>query len=112
MAEAGIAIAAARLDAVERLAGLIEQMRAARGEGPFPFAVIALEGTLEQALSRRTAAEVEDEFRALLDARPRGATGPAGRALEGPHLSDLIVIHGPNNTPCRRSAPRASRRPF
>ena len=36
MAEAGTAIAAARLDAVARLAGLIERMREARGEGPFP----------------------------------------------------------------------------
>ena len=42
MAEAGTAIAAARLDAVERLIGLIETMRAARGEGPFPWALIAL----------------------------------------------------------------------
>ena len=98
MAEAGTAIAAARLDAVERLAGLIEQMRAARGEGPFPWAVIALEGTLEEALSRLTATEVEDEFRARLDAGREGDRAGC-RALEGPHLSDLIVTHGPKNTP-------------
>ena len=98
MAEAGTAIAAARLDAIERLIGLIEAMRAARGESPFPWAAIALEGRLEEALSRRPATEVEDEFRALLD-EGRERDRAAARALEGPHLSDLIVMHGPENAP-------------
>jgi len=98
MAEAGTAIAAARLDAVARLAGLIERMREARGQGPFPWAEIALEGRLEEALSRLPAIEVEDEFRALL-AQGRERDRAAARALEGPHLSDLIVIHGPKNAP-------------
>ena len=98
MAEAGTAVAAARLDAVGRLAVLIERMRAARGEGPFPFALIALEGTLEEALTRQPATEVEDAFRArLAEGRERDRAGC--RALEGPHLSDLIVTHGPKNTP-------------
>jgi DNA replication and repair protein RecF len=98
MAESGTAIAAARLEAVARLVGLSERMRAARGPAPFPWAEIALEGSLEEALSRLPATEVEDEFRARLAAgreRDRAAT----RALEGPHLSDLIVSHGPKNTP-------------
>jgi len=98
MAEAGTAIAAARLDAIARLIGLIDRMRAARGEGPFPWAAIVLVGRLEEALSRRPATEVEDEFRALLD-EGRERDRAAARALEGPHLSDLIVIHGPKNTP-------------
>jgi DNA replication and repair protein RecF len=98
MAESGTAIAAARLDAVGRLIGLIETMRAARGPGPFPFALVALEGSLEEALSRRPATEVEDEFRARL-AAGRERDRAAARALEGPHLSDLIVTHGPKNTP-------------
>ncbi len=82
MAEAGTAIAAARLDAVGRLAGLIERMRAARGEGPFPFALIALEGTLEEALTRQPATEVEDAFRARLEPRAASATGPAAGPLK------------------------------
>jgi len=98
MAEAGTAIAAARVDALARLATLIETMRAARGEGPFPFAVIALEGRLEEALSQQPATEVEDEFRFRL-AEGRERDRAVARALEGPHLSDLIVIHGPKNTP-------------
>ena len=98
MAESGAAIAAARLEAIARLVGLIERMRAARGEGPFPWAEIALEGSLEEALSRRPATEVEDEFRARL-AAGRERDRAAARALEGPHLSDLIVTHGPKNAP-------------
>jgi DNA replication and repair protein RecF len=98
MAESGTAIAAARLDAVTRLIGLIETMRTARGDGPFPFALIALEGGLEEALSRLPATEVEDEFRARLD-QGRERDRAVARALEGPHLSDLIVTHGPKNTP-------------
>jgi DNA replication and repair protein RecF len=100
MAEAGVAIAAARLDAITRLVALIEAMRAARGEGPFPFALIALEGRLEAALASRSATEVEDEFRASLgEGRERDRA--AARALEGPHLSDLIVSHGPKQTPAQ-----------
>jgi DNA replication and repair protein RecF len=100
MAEAGTAIAAARLDATERLVALIERMRAARGEGPFPFALLALEGTLEAALVNRSATEVEDAFRDRL-ARERERDRAAARALEGPHLSDLIVSHGPKQTPAQ-----------
>jgi DNA replication and repair protein RecF len=98
MAEAGAAIAAARLDATSRLVTLIEEMREARGEGPFPWAEIALQGRLEDALSSHSATEVEDEFRALLE-EGRERDRAACRALEGPHLSDLIVSHGPKNAP-------------
>jgi DNA replication and repair protein RecF len=98
MAEAGVAIAAARYDAVERLTGLIEETREAQGEGPFPHAVLALHGTLESELTERPATEVEDVFRILLeDGRERDRA--ASRTLEGPHRSDLLVVHGPKNAP-------------
>jgi DNA replication and repair protein RecF len=98
MAEAGVAIAAARLDATGRLVALIERMREARGEGPFPWAEVALQGRIESALATRSATEIEDEFRALLgEGRERDRA--ACRALEGPHLSDFIVSHGPKNAP-------------
>jgi DNA replication and repair protein RecF len=100
MAEAGVAIAAGRLDAVARLIALIERMRADRGEGPFPHALVALEGRLEAALAERSATEVEDEFRAALT-HGRERDRAAARALEGPHLSDLIVSHGPKQTPAQ-----------
>ena len=99
MAEAGVAVAAARLDALDRLQTLIGRTREARGDDtPFPWASLALEGTLEGALSERPATEVEDAFRGLLE-QGRERDRAASRALEGPHLSDLIVIHGPKDAP-------------
>ena len=98
MAEAGVAIAAARLDAVERLLALIRRTHEARGRGPFPYALLTLEGTLERALMERPAIEVEDDYVSLLsEARERDRL--ACRALAGPHLSDLIVFHGPHHAP-------------
>ena len=98
MAEAGVAIAAARLDAVARLSALIEATHEACGPGPFPYAVLNHEGTLEQALMKRPAIEVEDDYVSLLS-ETRERDRLAGRALAGPHLSDLIVFHGPHNAP-------------
>ncbi len=98
MAEAGVAVAAARLDAIARLSALIEATHEARGPGPFPFAVLGLEGTLERALMERPAVEVEDDYVSLLS-ETRERDRLAGRALAGPHLSDLIVVHGPHNEP-------------
>jgi len=99
MAEAGVAIAASRLDALHRLVTLIERTREARGEdAPFPYARLALEGRLEDAIGTSSATEVEDEFRRILS-EGRERDRAAARALEGPHLSDLIVVHGPKNAP-------------
>jgi DNA replication and repair protein RecF len=103
MAEAGTAIAAARLDATERLVALIERMREARGEGHFPWALLALEGSLEAALANHSATEVEDDFRHRL-ASKRERDRAAARALEGPHLSDLIVSHGPKQSPAQHGS--------
>ncbi len=98
MAEAGVAIAAARLDAVERLSALIEDRLAAEGETPFPHAVLSLHGTVEADLTERSATEAEDAFRILLE-DGREQDRAAARTLEGPHRSDLLVVHGPKNAP-------------
>jgi len=98
MAEAGVAIAAARLDAVERLTALIDDTRADHGQGPFPHAVLALHGTIETELTMRPATEAEDVFRVILETG-RERDRAASRTLEGPHLSDLLVVHGPKNAP-------------
>jgi len=88
MAEHGVAIAAARVEALARLRGAID----AASEAHFPRADIALEGTLEEALAEKPAVDVEDDFiRRLAASRARDAG--AGRTLEGPHRSDLLVRH-------------------
>jgi DNA replication and repair protein RecF len=95
MAELGIAIAAARREWVSLAAGMLEN---AAADAPFPAAVIALAGGLESDLGGTSAAEAEDRYRALLSReRPRDAA--AGRTLAGPHLTDLLVRHGPKDMP-------------
>lgn len=103
MAEAGIAIAAAQLEAVAALQAIGEARRARDPHSPFPWFSLALEGTLEADLARFAAVDAEDRFRIRLAAareRDRGA----GRTLEGPHRSDLAVVHGPKSMPARLSS--------
>jgi DNA replication and repair protein RecF len=103
MAEMGVAIAAARREALAQLVATIASRRAAAPESPFPWADLALEGRLEDDLATRPAVDVEDAYaRTLRDMRPRDRA--AGRTLEGPHLSDLIVGHGPKTMPARLSS--------
>ncbi len=52
-------------------------------------------------MGTRPALEVEDTYRALLR-ESRSRDRAAGRTLEGPHLCDLIVTHGPKNLPAAR----------
>jgi DNA replication and repair protein RecF len=94
MAETGVAIAAARASAVAELVALIEARRTAAPDSAFPWATLAIAGSLETDLATRPALDVEDAYAALLQgARERDKA--AGRTLDGPHRSDLLVGHGP-----------------
>jgi len=96
MAENGVALAAARRDMAGALvAAAVEDEGAA-----FPAADIALEGAIEAALAYQPAAEVEEEFLARLKSNRR-ADAEAGRALVGPHRSDLLVTHRAKGRPAR-----------
>ncbi len=97
MAETGVAIAAARLETVARLGGGIENTRDATA---FPWAVMALEGVLEQRLQSEAAVDTEDAYREMLG-RSRVRDRAAKRTLDGPHRSDLVVGHGPKSAPAR-----------
>lgn len=95
LAETGVAIAAARAELVRLLAAKIERLP---GDGPFPQADIALAGELEAQVGTMPAVDVEEGFRrALASGRERDRA--AGRTLEGPHRSDLIVRHRPKSMP-------------
>lgn len=95
MAAHACAIAAARLETLERLQETIDS----RPDGAFPKARMALDGALEAAFAEgRASADIEDEFIAAL-ARGRGRDAAAGRTLEGPHRSDLLVRHAPKDMP-------------
>ncbi len=95
-AEVAVAVAAARAETVNRLAGALIDARDSAPE--FPHAEIALEGWMEKLLPDHNAREIEDRYRALLkDNRARDAA--AGRTLDGPHLSDLAVTHAGKGIP-------------
>ncbi|MDX8435847.1 MULTISPECIES: DNA replication/repair protein RecF [Mesorhizobium] len=95
MAETGVAIAAARAELARLLAAMIERLPSS---GPFPQADISLDGDLEKALGSAPAVDVEERFRrALADGRDRDRA--AGRTLDGPHRSDLVVRHRPKAMP-------------
>lgn len=95
MAGHGVALAAARLDALARLQGEID----ARPETAFPKADLAVEGVLEAKLAEGlTASEVETWFGDEL-AAVRRRDGAAGRALTGPHRTELTARHRPKQQP-------------
>jgi DNA replication and repair protein RecF len=95
MAAHGAAIAAARVETLDRLRETI----AVRPNGAFPKADVAIEGALEAAFALgRASADIEDDFLETLG-RMRARDAGAGRALDGPHRSDLLVRHAPKNMP-------------
>ena len=76
MAEHGTALAAARAETVAALADAV----AGAPDGPFARPMLALEGDTTRDLADQLAAN-------------RTADAAAGRALIGPHRSDLLVTH-------------------
>jgi len=87
MAENGVALAAARLEAVTRLAAAC-----AEAPGPFPRAGLAIEGAVEHWLGSMPALAAEETFRAALH-DSRGLDRDSGVTQTGPHRSDLLARH-------------------
>ncbi|CDZ68545.1 DNA replication and repair protein RecF [Neorhizobium galegae bv. orientalis] len=87
MAGLGIAMAAAR----QEMLGLLRTLSANSGETPFPTPVLTLEGFMDGAMDR-PAADLEDDYLGML-CNGRGRDAAAGRTLDGPHRSDLLVRH-------------------
>ena len=98
MAAQGIAVAAARSDAVARL-----DRACAEIEGPFPQARLRLFGAVEMWLEEMPALASEAKFAtALADARPIDAA--SGGAAIGPHRSDLSVSLAQNGAPAESAS--------
>lgn len=93
MAEHGVAVAAARREALGRIeAGM------ALATGPFPRARLAAQGVIEAWLADMPALAAEEKYRAALAER-RGIDREAGAATEGPHRSDMAVWHAEKDQP-------------
>ena len=93
MAAQGVAVAAARRDAVERL-----DRACAEAEGPFPRARLTLAGTVETWLHELPALTAEERFKMALK-QSRAADAVSGGASVGPHRSDLAVTHAETGIP-------------
>ncbi len=93
MAESGIAMAVGRQQFVESLAGAAEL-----GVSAFPGPDFALEGGVEDSLDGGPALDAEDNLRDRLR-DGRRADAEAGRALYGPHRTDLAVRHPAKDMP-------------
>nr|CAD6428186.1 DNA replication and repair protein RecF [Rhizobium sp. Q54] len=87
MAGLGISMAAARRE----MLGLLRHLASVSQQEPFPTPVLALEGFLDEA-GDMPAAELEERYLDMLR-EGRGRDAAAGRTLEGPHRSDLLVRH-------------------
>jgi DNA replication and repair protein RecF len=92
----GVAIAAARVHAAERVSAV-----AARGFGPFPGAEMEMEGAVERSLAEVPALEAEARLRAALR-QSRAEDAATGGAAHGPHRSDLRVRHSALGRPAER----------
>lgn len=87
----GIAVAAARRDAVSRLDGAM-QGGFAGGDDVFPRPQVAVSGEVEDWLGSCPAVEAEARFREALGAS-RALDATTGGAQTGPHKSDFLVTH-------------------
>ncbi len=92
---AGVALASARLEAIDSLQSEIE----ARPDGPFPKSQLVLDGILENSLrENKSISDIEIGFaRELRNSRDYDKA--AGRATKGPHRTNLSAIHLGNGMP-------------
>ncbi len=87
MAARGVAIAAARLEMVQRLTRAL-----AGAGGPFPGVVLSVDGKVEGWLGAGPALAAEDRLKADLSATRR-QDAQSGATAVGPHRSDLVARH-------------------
>ncbi len=100
MAGQAIAIAATRLAAIDVLQGHIDNTKQAGGTSVFPAARLMLDGEIEATLRHTPAVQSEDEYAKML-CDSRKIDQAAGRTLNGPHRSDLIVFHSEKDMEAR-----------
>lgn len=100
MAETGVAVAAARLEAVAAMGQIIDTRRQRDPHSAFPWSSFRLEGSIEDSLQRLSAVEAEDLYAETLR-QTRERDRAASRTLDGPHRSDLVVEHGPKGLAAR-----------
>jgi DNA replication and repair protein RecF len=94
MAETGTAIAAARIQFLERLQEACDQ----QDDKNFPQAILAVTGVIEELLTKIPAVEAEQMFAYQLK-KTRTHDAALGRTSSGVHRSDLLVNYKDKNMP-------------
>jgi len=102
LAREGVAVAAARRETVARLDAALAAADAGSADD-FPRAAMALDGEVEGWLAEGPALAAEERLAAAF-AASRAIDAAAGRALRGPHRSDLAVRHRDADTPAARGS--------
>ena len=90
MAEAGIAIAASRLDYLSRLTHAIDH-NTLESEAYFPKARLTIKGMIEDQLKSNSAVEAEETFKNALE-KARELDAVSGGASLGTHRSDFHAV--------------------
>ncbi len=101
MAAAAVHIASVRHHAVRGLEAEIAEERSRAPDSLFPWAALSLDGHLERQIGSEDNNGICISYELLL-AHSRDRDRAAGRALTGPHRSDLEVVHGPRGMPAKR----------
>eukprot|EP01037_Dinobryon_pediforme_P002470 gene2470-2509_t len=101
VAELSIAVTTARHEALNRLQALILSEK--DETSPFPWAEIRLHGEIDRLCLEHPAAIAEEKLREALR-NLRGRDAASGRTSIGPHISDLLVRHGPKSTDAAQSS--------
>lgn len=97
MAETGIAIAASRIDYMDRLTYAIEK-NTLDTKHIFPQADISLLGLIENQLNKQPALSIENNFKNMLK-NSRSLDAVSGGASVGPHRTDLHVVYKDKGMP-------------
>lgn len=96
IAASGVAVAAARRELISRLGPI-----ARAAHGPFPGAVLSMDGEIDAWLNDAPALDVEDRVRAAL-VNSRRLVGGEPTPVPGPHRGDLRVRHSAKDMPAER----------
>ena len=94
MAETSVAIAAARMDFLDRLQSAIDNGH----DENFPHAILGLNGDVEQELKNRPAVDVEAAIVTRLQ-KLRDGDGLTGKTHYGVHRTDMAVTYANKNVP-------------
>ena len=94
----GVAIAAARRHLLAQLNGILLE-----AEGPFPNAIMGIDGAVDRWLDTYSALDAEDHFReGLAQKRHEFLRGGNVPVLDGPNRSDLLVVMNINRRPAHQ----------